>query len=296
MVFGDSTLEWGISPPIVEQITGLKVATIATNSLLLNGFTVDVFDQLIREYLKPSGRVVLFFTDWTQQQGFDQPSPWAEKHLRERNSGYVEAMRQVARCNSSDLPADTRHVSREQPEKNPFTTGDLASHQDRLKRAQEYLALRFHLRLPEVDLYAKHLEPVVNPTWAGLKKGDRLESFYRWDSWTVMRRLKDQIERSAQNSEPPQKVQLVEDQIRTSKHIRSKNWPRLTYTVPITRETHHPVPRDFYHALYADFAELIDLPALQPAEDHYEMEAIHAANASLLYQSALFAQALKALK
>jgi hypothetical protein len=158
------------------------------------------------------------------------------------------------------------------------------------------LALRFRLRLPEIDLYAKKIEPLINPAWAGLKKGDMIEGFLRWDSWTVMRRLKDQIEWSAQNLDPPQKTPLVEDQIRTSKLIRSKNWPNLTYVVPLTREKHHPKPRDYYSALYADFAQLIDLPALQPANARYEMETLHAANTTVLYQSALFAHALKGLK
>lgn len=71
LMFGDSSLAWGVIPEIIEQITGKKVRIYAYESNLLNTKSSKLFNKLASYYLKDDGMIIYAFAIWTQNKSTD---------------------------------------------------------------------------------------------------------------------------------------------------------------------------------------------------------------------------------
>jgi len=63
LIFGDSTAAWGITPQVIEAVSGLRVAMFAVEGMPLNeALCTTFFRALIDKYLAPDGRTLFYFS------------------------------------------------------------------------------------------------------------------------------------------------------------------------------------------------------------------------------------------
>lgn len=83
IVFGDSTMAWGIVPNVIEEKTGLKVGNFSMRGVYLNKIAASTIQKLQKIYLKKDGTLILGFS-------FDhQNKPGDIVHRRDDDFGLV---------------------------------------------------------------------------------------------------------------------------------------------------------------------------------------------------------------
>ena len=276
LIFGDSTAAWGISPPVIEAVSGLRVAMFAEPAMRLNEADSAFYQVIIDKYLAPEGRTLFCFAPRNIEQDPDVPS---SRTL----SGENLARALTAAKKSDGWSFDrywrwrTEHLSQ------PLQAAGL--------------------RLPRIDLYRSELEPYLNPEWSGRKRKTvtrQAKGFVRWDGWTTT--ISGPVRQYALRSttEPKKLARWLPKSPQRERLARNAQaFSRLPGTkllvVPWSADKHSYLQlRALYREYFAASAGVIDLGKLMPENARYPMSgSVHLKNESGFEASVLLGKWLR---
>lgn len=141
LLVGDSSVNYGIEPVVVEQASGLTVAVFAYPALRVNADLLEYVDDLAAQVLKPGGLVLFMF----------DPGFWSNRKQTQQNQQLNELIAQ--RFQSSCL----------------FCMKTLREHEAQRQETAWMKFINRWLGLASVDFYATLIEPTLAPRQAHKK-------------------------------------------------------------------------------------------------------------------------------
>ena len=286
LIVGDSTVDRGVIREVVSKVSGLNVGVFSVESLLLNAYTVTYLQQIVDHFLKPDGTTILHFTDWTQKKNSSDHSWVFRDYAGFQTSGYVQKLLLGnERCNRGI--ASTR----------PFIAFPLFTRQSleewllKVGSFEEELRVRYGMKLPSVDVYELTVEKRLNPEWLEKKARSEKEFYFRWNDWFAMRYLTN-APQSGQSVTPPKPIRLPESLHETAS-AASKFRGRKVYAVPVVQAGQYPEGRSFFEIFRRQGFELMDLAALHPPRESYDMDDYHMTNTGAIHTSFLIGKWVK---
>ena len=153
LLIGDSSVNYGIEPAVVEQVSGLSVATLAYPAMGVNESLLNYVGELADRLLVESGLVVFMF----------DPGFWSYAADRQQNQQLNELIEQR---NQSDCL---------------FCMKTLRTHEEHRKASRWMQFIDRWLGLASFEFYDTVIEPLVAPNQAekkfinnqGIKKNER---------------------------------------------------------------------------------------------------------------------------
>lgn len=172
LMFGDSSLAWGVIPKVIEQITGKKVRIYAYESNLLNPKSIKVFEKIAKFYLKDDGVLIYCFANWTQ----DKP----QNELRISKDTYDKFV----------LMSDDEFMkfSQNSVQNDLFLEQiSLKNYKKKIDDFSQFLANNYEISLISKNFYFDFIEPVLNRQWheKKIKNSNKNGRFLRFDMNTI---------------------------------------------------------------------------------------------------------------
>ncbi|ASM37483.1 hypothetical protein [Campylobacter sputorum] len=175
LMFGDSSLAWGVIPQVIEQLTDKKVAIYAYESNLLNVKSSKLFNKLASYYLKDDGMIIYAFAAWTQNKT-------ANDLLISK-----ETCDKIANFSFDEFKEFTNKIIDE----NKISFFDkylsLNSFKAKFDEISKYLGSNYDLKLISPNIYGNYLEPIINKEWHTIKNKNTNKDtiFLRWDKKSI---------------------------------------------------------------------------------------------------------------
>jgi hypothetical protein len=171
LIVGDSSAVWGLSPPIVSEVSGLRVGIFAYGQARPTRNFLRTVRLLAERYLGETGLILLCFSpqSWSHPLGARQ----VDARLQVLTSMSANDLEGFIRTKRSLAPA-------------PFTQAHMAAHWKRIEALVTSIP-PFGGELPDVQLYSRWIEPVVAPRTAAaaLENAEQpgKQMFHHWDDW-----------------------------------------------------------------------------------------------------------------
>lgn len=174
LMFGDSSLAWGVVPNVIEQITNKKVGIYAYESNLLNVKSIVIFEKIAKYYLKDDGMVIFAFASWTQDVNKDN----VLLTLKDKYN-------KIAKLNDDKFK---KFVKFKQNGEMPFFDKYLFLDNFRAKFDDLSQLLKTHqITLKSPQIYGTYMEKFINKKWLNVKKKNQNEKtlYLRWDNKSI---------------------------------------------------------------------------------------------------------------
>jgi len=279
IIFGDSTVAYGVIPQVVSQASGLRVATFAVPAMGITPGNAEIYTAVAQRYLAAGGRVLLMFSVWTQMKAVNEG---VSGRLAVLDDSFFRAL---------GREAEGRRLA-------------YRAYAERRKGWDRALQSGLGLRLPSLPLYERWIEPQVNPEWHAAKRELRegaLGERFAWDGWTATLYSAEPEEYSRYSNAPAAAPRAVLDEA-----VRERAATRARAALSLPGEKIYVIPwyandevyvaaRTVYQAYYSEGASLLDLGLLHERDArHPSAGRAHFANESGLVASLLIGHWLKA--
>jgi len=184
ILFGDSTIGWGIMPQVIEQKTGLKVGIFSLRGMYLNKKSLSVLQRIRKYFLKKNGISIFAFDQWTQEKNpniFRRSDELSDISKMSDHKFNRFAEQRFKLCNGFDVVRSRKQTD------NPFTGTIYQSAAlfsiDEYKKyhagallIQEFLRKKAWLHLPRRTYLHAKISSIFNPAWYSKKKMEDISS------------------------------------------------------------------------------------------------------------------------
>ena len=277
LIFGDSTAAWGITPQVIEALSGLRVAMFAEPGMRLNEADSAFYRAVIDQYLAPGGRTLFCFAP---KNIIREPEVPSSQTLSEKKLALAMAASENADWWSFDGYWSWRTNTLAEPLRGSG------------------------LRLPRITLYRSWVEQYINPEWSAQKRDTearQAKGFIRWDGWTAMINGPATRATAVRSTRDPKglarwwpKRVHRERAARNADALRRLPGDKVLIIPWSTNKAHYLRFRALYNGYFADAADLIDLGKLLPNDAAYPMsDVLHMKNETGFEASVLIGKWLR---
>jgi hypothetical protein len=271
IIFGDSTVAWGLIPKVISQRSGLRTAIFAHAASPLNQEAAYTLRRIIDRYLAPGGRAVFMFSALNQDR---PPERRAYGELRGLSD---EAFATLA-------------------EEKALWWWSYEGYTEWREDQEGRMVRRLGLALPSVDLYRGRVEPWLNPAWYERKQENEEKRdggyFFAWDSWGATFYTPEPAWKSMYSGDPTQLMDKgFREKSRTALQVNSVaicDLPgRKLYGIPwYAIAPKYKSGRMIYENFYQRCMGLLDMGMLHERGVRYPMKDVaHLANEAGLLAS-----------